>query len=583
MFDLKFRYKNILMAGALLAISAVGCTDLEEKVIDEIVSGDISEVEGAEASLLAATYSKSESIFGDYGGSWCLQEMTTDEAMLPVRGEDWRDGGKWKMLHEFGWDASSVKVEDNWLQLNGAIAQAASAINVIKSSSIAERNLYLAEARGMWALYSYNLVDLFGQMPYRDPMNLTFVQDPVIMDTQDAISIIVNTLYDIIPDLATIGTQGTHAGRFTKEGAYALLAKIYLNKAVYNDRYNASSSFDFTANNNMDSVIYFANKLIDSPAFDLEPDYFEIFGVDNQNNSELILAYIQKATGANTGQNDFTYLSMGRNQKANPENNRGSNATCTTPDYLATWDGNTNDPRYHKHTIKNGGEAFKNDGTDYSLPYDGTFHFNRGFQEGQQYGPIIVNGAFEMDPDAAGRVLVQMLYTEKTQTLPMDFTRELNFDVANDAAFSQNQINRGVRVFKQEYDAENTRSKGGVDISIFRLGGIYTMRAEALYRKGNVPGALADINTLRTSRFSIDKEGNRYYGQPIETLDEETLYNEISYEMYWEGERRQEMIRFGTFDKAYTAKPATEPMFRVFPIPQSELDVNKNYIQNKDY
>ncbi len=575
--------KNIIWACSLFLLVCSSCTDLEEQIKDEIIPEEISETEGAEEALLSATYSKCETLFADYGGTWCLQQMTTDETLLPVRGEDWRDGGKWKELHEFGWDQSSVKIEDVWLQLNGAVAQAASTIDVLKNSAIDKANLYMAEAKSLWAMYTFNIVDLYGQVPYRDPFNLDYTKAPDIYDSKKAINVCIDMLKGSVDDLAEIGTSGTDCGRFTKEAAYALLAKIYLNKAVYEDRYNANSDFAFTSSHYMDSVIYYTNMLIDSPHFQLEDDYFEIFGVDNNNNPEHIFAYIQSATGENTGQNDFTYLSMGRNQKANPDNNRGSNATCTTPDYLNTWSGNTNDPRYHKNTIKNGGVAFKNDGTDGSLPYDGTFHFNRGFQEGQQYGPIISGGAFEMDPNDNSKVLVQKLYTEKTPDLELDFTRELNFDDAYDAAFTQQQINRGVRVFKQEYDAENTRSNGGVDIPMLRLGGMYAMRAEARFRNGDIPGALADINTLRTSRFSIDGAGNKYYGTEITALDEETLYNEISYEQYWEGERRQEMIRFGTFDKAYTAKPASEPYLRVFPIPQSELDVNKDFIQNYNY
>lgn len=577
-----FRIKTFLALTALF-LALGSCTDLEEQVIDEIVSEDISSVEGAEASLLSATYARCEDLFANYGGTWCLQQMSTDETVLPVRGEDWSDGGKWRAIHEFTWNASSVKVEDNWNTLNSAIAQAASTVDVIKNSTVENHELYLAEARAMWVLYTFNLVDLFGQVPYRDPMNLSYSEAPEILTAERAIRICIDVLLEVIPNLAEIGSNGTHCGRFTKEAAYALLAKIYLNKAVYEDRYNASSAFGFTSNACMDSVILYTDKLISSPHFELEDDYFEIFGVDNSNNPELIFAYIQSATGANTGRNDFTYLSMGRNQKANPDNNRGSNATCTTPDYYATWDANRDDPRFHKHTLKNGGEPFRNDGADYSLPYDGIFHFNRGFQEGQQYGPIITGGTFEMDPANAARVLVQKLYTEKTPTLAMDFTRELNFDDPAIAAFSQNQINRGVRVFKQEYDAENTRNTSGVDISVFRLGGIYTMRAEAKFRKNDVSGALADINKLRTSRWSIDAGGNKYYGESIPSLDEETLYNEISYELYWEGERRQEMIRFGTFDKSYTAKPETDPYFRVFPIPQSELDANKDFVQNEGY
>lgn len=43
------------------------------------------------------------------------------------------------------------------------------------------------------------------------------------------------------------------------------------------------------------------------------------------------------------------------------------------------------------------------------------------------------------------------------------------------------------------------------------------------------------------------------------------------------------MIRFGTFDDAYTAKSATEPYLRVYAIPQATIDVTDEISQNFGY
>lgn len=559
------------------------CTDLEENILEEVIPDDLSQLDGAEASLLAGIYSHTERLFADFGNLWCLQQMSTDETVLPERGPDWGDGGKWKQIHEFTWTANSAKVLDSWRRLNTAVAQANNAINFLKDQNNVNSKLFLAEARGMWTLYTYNIADLFGQVPYRDPLDLLNYAVPTILSTQEAIDVCIQTLEEIIPNLAAYGEAKTHPGRFTKEAAYALLAKIYLNKAVYDDRYNASSNFDFASY--MDKVITYTDLVINSGKFALESDYFKVFDVDNYKNSEHIFAVIQQVSGPNRGQNDITYSSMARIQKANPKNNRGVNATCITPDYYRTWEGNFDDPRFHKHTLKNGGEPYRNDGEDISLPYDRIFHFNRGFQEGQQFGPLLNEDKddFERDPADASRVLIQQYFTEKSPSTPLDFTIELNFSNPSSATFVLEEINRGVRVFKQEYDAEGGRRVSGMDWPIFRLGGVYTMRAEAKFRSGDIEGALADINLLRTSRWSIDIDGNQYFGTALTSLDEETLYNEISYELYWEGERRLEMIRFGTYENPYTAKPTSEPFRRIFPIPQSELDINPDFDQNIGY
>jgi len=53
--------------------------------------------------------------------------------------------------------------------------------------------------------------------------------------------------------------------------------------------------------------------------------------------------------------------------------------------------------------------------------------------------------------------------------------------------------------------------------------------------------------------------------------------------MYWEMYRRKQAIRFGKFEAAGTAKPASDPTRRVFPIPQTTMDATDIFIQNDGY
>ena len=67
------------------------------------------------------------------------------------------------------------------------------------------------------------------------------------------------------------------------------------------------------------------------------------------------------------------------------------------------------------------------------------------------------------------------------------------------------------------------------------------------------------------------------------------LLDERGRELFDENWRRNDMIRFGTFENEYgfhrvgfpTAR--FEKTCRVFPIPQSTLDVNTNWKQNAGY
>jgi hypothetical protein len=232
-----------------------------------------------------------------------------------------------------------------------------------------------------------------------------------------------------------------------------------------------------------------------------------------------------------------------------------------------------------------------NDGTDVSVPATSIvvgssqpwFHFNRGLLAGQQYGPtLLASGNFEMTAD--NRIKVNKLYCEKNTSQLMDFTPALNFDNPAQSVFTQAQINRGVRCFKFEFDPEKDNGSSNVDIPLYRLGGIYCMRAEAFFRKAQPELAMGDINKLRTTRTREALYANAP-GIAITTLSEQTLYNEIGFEMYWEMNRRKEAIRFGKFDAADagSAKPVSLPFRRIYPIPQSAMDASKTFTQNDKY
>jgi starch-binding outer membrane protein, SusD/RagB family len=565
------------------------CTNLDEVVLDEVSGNNTSNP----ANALAAAYDRlGDGTFTDHGAVFSMQEYTTDEAILPTRGSDWGDGGKWRAMHEFTWASDNAVIGNNWNLLTNGITRSLTAIQSAEESNIPEKKLFLAEAKGLLAYYLYTTLDLFGQAPYRDPMNPNAPLQILKADTQ--IDKLITDVEALLPDLADMGSQQTHHGRFTKQAAYGFLSTMYLNRAVFKDRYNASSSFNFNeaavsgSGTDMDRVIYYTSLLIDSGKYSLESNYFKNFAIDNTNGSELIFAISQKIDYISNGSNSFAYVSMERNQRVSAAN-RGTNAACTTPEFYATWDNNHDDPRFNQAYQYTDGTWFNNDGTTPSVPATDIvpkstglpwFHFTRGIVAGPQYGTILLpSGSLEM---IGNRIKVSPLYMEKSSTTRMDFTPSLTFKNPTQAVFAQNEINQGARVFKYEFDPEEGNGSSNVDMPLYRLGGIYTIRAEAYFRKGSIGAALQDLNKLRTSR----KRESLYASAPgkeLTAIDATVLYNEIGFELYWELYRRPQMIRFGKFDLSGTAKPVSQPFRRIFPIPQSTIDVTKEFKQNQGY
>lgn len=579
--------------GSLLLVAGMSaCTNLHEKVIDEVLGSSNASPENA---LAAAYGTMDDGTFVDHSQVFAMQEYTTDEAMLPTRGSDWGDGGVWRTMHEFTWAPDNSIVTTTWNSLNAGITKSLTAINTVNNAKgFAQKDLFMAESRAMLAFYTYHTLDLFGQAPYRDP--LATGAPLQVRQAKTAIDSLITEVEGLIPNLADLGTQNTHNGRFTKQAAYALLADMYMNRAVFKDRYAATFNFKEAAvdgkGTDMDKVIDYTSRLISDSRFSLESNYFKNFDIDNSGRPELIFVVDQQINNLRSSSNSIAYMPVERSQKPSPVN-RGTNATCTTPEFYATWNNNHEDPRFsRKYQYASDGSWFMNDGSDTSMPATSTFnfggtqlwfHFNRGMQVGQQYGPTLTpDGKFVMT--GAGRIKVSKLYCEKNTSLPVDFTPDLNFDNPAQSVFTQAQINRGVRVFKFEFDPENGNGNSNVDIPLFRLGGMYCLRAEAYFRNGSNALAMADINKLRTTRTRETLYASAP-GKAITTLDEQTLYNELGYEMYWEMYRRKEAIRFGKFDLALpaSAKPVSQPFRRIFPIPQSTMDASKAFGQNDKY
>jgi len=593
------KLKTIFKYLPILFILA-SCTDLEEVFLDEELGSDSAT---PEASLAAAYNRMVVDVFVDHAHLWGMQEYSTDEALLPTRGSDWGDGGRYRAIQEFSWGADNPLVSGNWSSLTNGITRSITAIETISNNTEnSNQAMYLAEAKALWYLYTYYTLDLYGQAPYREPNGNA---DEVKAVYSTYIDTLITGMEEVIPDLAALGENSTYNGRFTKEAAYGFLAEMYMNRAVFKDRYNSTSDFDFqeasvsdAGKSDLDMVIEYTSMLISSSKFSLEEYYFDNFGIDNTEGSELIFVAPQNVDdGSVTGQNDFVYMPMERSQHASESGVRGTNATCTTPEYYATWDDNQDDPRYEQKYQYDDGTWFYNnqeqnmaESTLDEVPGTGLpwFHFNRGFQVGQQYGPTYdSSNAFVRETiDGVTYIAVTALKTDKNSHT-LEFTPELDF--SSGTILPQDMVHQGVRIFKFEFDPiDGSNGSSRVDIPIFRLGYMYTLRAEAYFRNGETALALDDINILRTSRTRTqpEEEGGELSGQAIQQSDltETRLYNEISYENYWEMKRRPQMIRFGTFDSAYTGKEETEPFRRVYPIPQDVIDVSGDiFEQNTGY
>lgn len=305
-----------------------------------------------------------------------------------------------------------------------------------------------------------------------------------------------------------------------KDAARVLLMKAHLNKGTFANRTNPS--FDPA---DMNQVIALADQIENSPIpYALADNYFDNFAAQNtQKSPELI--WVEENLGGSSSGDVHTRWFMTLHYNQNPS---GWNGFATLSDFYNKFD--PNDSRF-------GGE------------YEGSTDVGGvrvGFLEGQQF-------------DVNGNAL------EDRKGNPLAFTQDVSLIESGD-----NLEITGVRVIKYPPDMVNPGANSDNDYVHFRYADVLLMKAEALLRTGNDGQALDLVNQIRTKR-----------GVPaLGSLSLDALLDERGFELYWEGWRRQDLIRFGKFLEQWEEKPATGEKALLMAIPNGALAVNPNLKQN---
>lgn len=503
-FHKSFKSLSLLICFSLFYAS---CTDLEVEEVESLVTEtETGEFTGDAGALLESAYNQLGT-FADQANIYALQVHSSDEMIPPTRGTDWGDNGVWRLLHAHNWDATHQYVLGSWNLLNSRVFLTN---QVLASDNPAPNAQQEAEGRFLRAYYMWHVMDMYGQVPFRE-VNEGVDVTPRVFTREEAFNFILEDLEAALPNLPTLPPSPTNA-QASRAAAATMLARLYLNKGVYMADVNEQGSLNPTFDPaDMAKVIEYAN-IVEEEGYALEEDFYTNFSVNAD--SEIIFA---NREGAGNPENRY-FMTLHYDQ--NPS---GWNGFTTLADFYA---------KFEDSDVRKGIEATP-DGTAFS-------GIGRGFLEGQQYsdsGTVIINSR---------------------NNQPLAFESEVPLIGAD--------TDDGIRAIKY-HPADKGR------YIQLRYADVYLMEAEALFRSGQTGEALTMVNELRALRGA----------SPLASLDEAALLDERGRELYWEGVRRTDQIRFGTFDDTWHEKTNTDPFRVLYPIPQQALDSNPNLIQNPGY
>lgn len=538
----------VFISAALSLLSGASCSAYldespKDRLDEETAYSTLSDVQRNGVLSLynyVGGYVDSQGLQGTGRGIYDLNTFTTDEAMMPTRGGDWYDGGFWQGLYLHRWGVNNEAIYATWEYLYRTVILCNGSLEKIQAFSAAhpteEVAPLVAEVRALRAMFYYYIMDLFGSVPLIEKSSPAL--EEIVQEKRSKVFyFIVKELMDSEPflSLERSNQPGVYYGRVTRPVVWFLLAKLALNAEVYADddwtdgsRPDGKSLFfevDGQSLNAWQTVCRYGEKLA-AAGYSLEEDCTANFAVFNESSKENIFVIPMDKT---LYANQFIYLFRSRHYNhAKAYGLGGENGASATKEVL---------------------EAFGYDTPQVDARFDYCYFA----------GPV---------NDLEGR---QVMLDDGVTPLVYE-----PWKVALDVSGQPWEKTAGARMKK--YEVDPTALKDGKlldnDIVLFRYADMLLMQSEAKVRNGE--NGDAELNRVRSR-----------VGMPPQTATLDCLLEERMRELAWEGWRRQDLIRFGRFTRAYSDRPQLpgeeNGYTTVFPIPEKVVGMNPNLYQHKGY
>ncbi|MFV0248503.1 MAG: RagB/SusD family nutrient uptake outer membrane protein [Tenacibaculum sp.] len=412
-----------------------------------------------------ASYSGLQST-GIYGrGYWTMFEMRSDntDQGLDATGL----ARQYTEINSFTEDALNEQITAAWIESYRVIANCNTVLDRIRfvDMDAAVKNSIIGEALFIRSLIYYHMSIGFGNIPLQ--LSPYISGDELVQVDQNTVLEQLVTDLSIAEDFLPVSYLGSEIGKATKGAAASLLAKVLLTLGD---------------NSAAEQVL---RRIIANYKYELLPDYADLWGVANENNTESIF--------------EVQYISGGIGQ----------------------------------------GSLFTND-----------FSPSTNLQTGSGFG--------------RNRPTISMLEAYEEG--------DLRYDVSMGDSYINSEGNTvEARYIKKYHSDLAIENDSDINFVVFRYADILLMLAEAL---GETDESYNLINKVR------NRAGLADIGISTPGTFKEKLLHERRVELAFENHRWSDLKRFGMLEKVQGAEPLITQIREFFYIPQREMDINPNFVQN---
>ncbi len=557
---MKTRY---FISAALLALTTVGCTDL-----DVDIKSQYTEYPDSEIALSARINNAYYAFRGALGRRYDeLISCNSDEYTAVSFDGDYLNGRDMSniSLHMVDADASNSQLA----VFNDIQAGIVNCNQLLMDLGEEEENVSItAPIRAARAFYTFLLMDNWGDTPiidYKvlDNSNAAIDRSPRA-DVARWIESELLAVRDNCPSDVSEDTYGTPTCWMVD----ALLAKLYINWNVYTKDVTSASWDANAVNEKLTDCIAACDRIIESGKFDLSDDYKDKFMYTNGSQiKDFIYAMPYDAVTAQ-GMTYARFRTWRRGQNSNGfysiemTNSVGGNMTLT-PEFVELFclPGDRRNDVIAGSTGENIGMA-----TFDVYQYDNTTGM-----------PTNVRNTYK-DEDITFTKSIT-LKNDPTANPPIVPNADLNCG-ADITGWTQGY--RSIKFFPDINDYNVYSRNQDNDVPIFRYADVILMKCEAITRGGSA--------TLGDTPMSLFNEIRAYVNAPLIESNPslQDILDERGRKFLDEHWRRNDLIRFGDFERDWGFKNdfnsnASNPQYRLLPLARDVLNANTNWEQNPGY